>query len=119
MLKMTVPAELLPVCPVCGKPMTTNLRADDTFVEDEGWRRAAKRYRSFLRTRYGRVLFLELGVGYNTPSIIKYPFWSMTAENPKSIYACVNYGETVCPENILNRSVCVDGDIGEVIKALK
>lgn len=118
-LKMTVPTKMLPVCPVCGRPLTMNLRSDDKFVEDEGWHQAAERYENFLRTRGGKVLYLELGVGYNTPVIIKYPFWQKTAKNPESIYACVNYGEAICPEDILNRSICVDGDIGDVIKALK
>lgn len=117
--EMRVPAELLPVCPHCGKPMTMNLRSDNRFVEDEGWHRAAGRYENFLRTRRGqRILFLELGVGYNTPGIIKYPFWRMTAENPQAVYACVNYGEAACPEEIVERSICIDGDIGEVISAL-
>ena len=85
---MKVPTELLPTCPHCGKPLTMNLRSDDTFVEDEGWHRAAERYENFLRTRAGqKILFLELGVGYNTPVIIKYPFWQMTAKNPNAIYA--------------------------------
>lgn len=118
-LKMAVPAELLPVCPVCGKPMTMNLRSDDKFVEDDIWHQAAERYASFLRTRSGKPLYLELGVGYNTPVIIKYPFWNMTAENPKAAYACVNDGEAVCPEKIRDRSICVNGDIGDVITALK
>ena len=117
-LKMAVPAELLPRCPVCGKPMTMNLRSDDKFVEDEGWHRAAERYDDFLRTRGGKVLFLELGVGYNTPSIIKYPFWNMTDRNPEAVYACLNYGEAVCPAEIRERSICIDGDIGSVIKQL-
>lgn len=83
---MRVPAELLPVCPHCGRPMTMNLRADDSFVEDEGWHRAAERYENFLRTRAGgKLLFLELGVGYNTPAIIKYPFWQMTAKDPNTV----------------------------------
>ena len=118
-LKMAVPTELLPACPVCGKPMTMNLRSDDKFVEDEGWHRAAERYETFLRTHGGRVLFLELGVGYNTPVIIKYPFWRMTAQNPNAAYACVNYGDAACPEAISDRSICIDGDIGEVVRALK
>ena len=118
-LKMTVPSELLPVCPVCGKPMTMNLRADDRFVEDEGWHRAAERYENFLRTRGGKVLFWELGVGFNTPVIIKYPFWQMTAARPEAVYACVNFGEAVCPEQIRDRSICIDGDIGEVLRDLK
>ena len=118
-LKMTVPTELLPVCPVCGKPLTMNLRSDDKFAEDEGWCDASERYETFLRTRNGKVLFLELGVGYNTPVIIKYPFWRMTAQNPDATYACVNYGEAVCPKEIMNQSICVDGDIGEVIRTLE
>ncbi len=117
-LKMTVPDSLLPVCPVCGKPMTMNLRSDDTFVEDEGWHQAAQRYENFLRTRRGKVLFLELGVGYNTPVIIKYPFWRMTAQDPSAVYACINYGEAVCPDEIKDRAVCIDGDIGAVLGAL-
>jgi NAD-dependent SIR2 family protein deacetylase len=118
-LKMSVPTEVLPVCPVCGKPLTMNLRSDDKFVEDEGWRQAADRYETFLRTRSGRMLYLELGVGYNTPAIIKYPFWRMTAQNPNATYACINYGEAVCPKEILNQSICIDGDIGEVVQALE
>lgn len=118
-LKMSVPKEVLPVCPVCGRPLTMNLRSDDKFVEDEGWRQAADRYETFLRTRSGRMLYLELGVGYNTPAIIKYPFWRMTAQNPNATYACVNYGEAVCPKEILNQSICIDGDIGGVVQALE
>ena len=112
---MRIPTGLIPKCPVCGEPMTMNLRSDDTFVEDEGWREAAARYENFLRTRKGKVLFLELGVGYNTPVIIKYPFWQMTAQNPDATYACINYGEALTPEEIAGRSICIDGDIGEVL----
>ena len=116
---MKVPTELLPTCPHCGKPMTMNLRCDDTFVEDEGWHRAAERYENFLRTREGqKILFLELGVGYNTPVIIKYPFWQMTAKNPKAIYACINQGQAVCPQEIKKQSICMDADIGQVLQSL-
>ena len=116
--EMRVPTELLPVCPRCGKPLTMNLRSDDKFVEDEGWHAAAERYENFLRTRRrGRVLFLELGVGYNTPGIIKYPFWQMTAANPDAVYACVNQGEAFCPRDIDSQAICIDGDIGESIRA--
>lgn len=113
---MRVPAELVPHCPICGKPMTMNLRADGTFVEDEGWHRAAERYSEFLR-RHNRlhVLFLELGVGGNTPAIIKYPFWKMTYQNPKAVYACINYKESFAPLEIKHRSICIDGDIGKVL----
>ena len=116
---MKIPTELLPVCPHCGRPLTMNLRADDSFVEDEGWHRAAERYENFLRTRAGgKILFLELGVGYNTPVIIKYPFWRMTAKNPNVIYACINRGQAVCPEEIEKQSICIDADIGSVLQTL-
>ena len=116
---LRVPTELVPRCPVCGRPMSMNLRSDDTFVEDEGWHEAAARYENFLRTRGGRVLFLELGVGYNTPGIIKFPFWNMAERNPDATYACVNYGEASCPEAIRARSICLDGDIGKALAALR
>ena len=116
---MKVPTELLPTCPHCGKPLTMNLRSDDTFVEDEGWHRAAERYKIFLRTRAGgKILFLELGVGYNTPVIIKYPFWQMTAKNPNAIYACINQGQAACPQEIGKQSICIDADIGQVLQNL-
>ena len=114
---MKIPSVLIPRCPHCGKPLTMNLRSDDRFVEDEGWHEAAGRYANFLRTREGqKILFLELGVGYNTPVIIKYPFWQMTAKNPRATYACINRGEVFCPDEIADRAICVDGDIGEAIE---
>ena len=117
---MKIPMALLPRCPVCGKPMTMNLRSDDKFVEDEGWHIAAERYSNFLCSRQsGNILFLELGVGYNTPIIIKYPFWQMTVSNPNAIYACVNYGEAVCPNEIKEQSICINGDIGSVLLDLR
>ena len=113
---MKIPTELLPVCPHCGKPLTMNLRSDDKFVEDEGWHRAAERYENFLRTRAGgKILFLELGVGYNTPVIIKYPFWQMTAKNPNATYACINKGQAVCPAEIRHKSICINDDISNTI----
>ncbi len=116
---LLVPAELIPRCPRCGRPLAVNLRADDRFVEDAGWHAAAGRYAEFLRRhRRGRVLYLELGVGYNTPVIIKYPFWQMTQRNPEAVYACVNRGDAAAPAEIAERSICIDGDIGEVLAAL-
>ena len=113
---MKVPTELLPVCPHCGRPMTMNLRCDDTFVEDKGWHRAAERYETFLRTRSGqKILFLELGVGYNTPGIIKYPFWQMTAKNPNAAYACINQGQAACPQELARQSICIDADISQAL----
>ena len=114
---MKIPSELIPCCPHCGKPLTMNLRSDDRFVEDEGWHAAAERYANFLRTREGqKILFLELGIGYNTPVIIKYPFWQMTAKNPRATYACVNRSEVLCPDEIADRSICINEDIGEVLE---
>ena len=114
-----IPSELVPKCPVCGKPMSMNLRCDDTFVEDEGWHMAAERYENFLNSRKNQhILFIELGVGYNTPVIIKYPFWQMTAKNPKAVYACINRQEAVCPKEIQRQSICIEGDIGEILQNL-
>lgn len=116
---MKIPTALIPRCPHCGKPLTMNLRSDDRFVENEGWHAAAERYANFLRTREEqKILFLELGVGYNTPVIIKYPFWQMTAKNPRATYACINRGEVFCPDEIADRAICVDGDIGYVINTI-
>ena len=116
---MRVPSELVPKCPHCGAPMAVNLRADATFVEDEGWHEAAERYQNFLCTReHQQVLYLELGVGYNTPVIIKYPFWRMTMANPKATYACLNYGEAVAPREIEKQSICINADIAEALQLL-
>ena len=116
---MKIPSELIPKCPVCGEPMTMNLRCDDTFVQDEGWYAASERYHDFIRRHKGlNLLFLELGVGGNTPGVIKYPFWQMTRANPKAVYACVNYGEAYVTEEIAKRSICINADIGEALKQL-
>lgn len=117
---MRIPSSLIPKCPRCGKPVVMNLRADDKFVEDSGWHRAARRYEEYLRSHEGQhILFLELGVGMNTPGIIKFPFWKMTYQNPNAFYACVNLGEVYAPKEIFGRAVCVDGDIAEVVGELQ
>ena len=117
--EMTIPTELVPHCPICGKLMRMNLRSDDKFVQDDGWYAAAEHYEHFLRTRNvadnGKILLLELGVGGNTPAIIKYPFWQMTARNPNAVYACINFGEAAVPDEIADRSICISADIGETI----
>ncbi len=113
---MRIPTELVPRCPHCGAPMTMNLRCDDSFVQDEGWYKAKNRYDDFLRRHENlEIVYLELGVGMNTPGIIKYPFWNMTARNPKAIYARINYGEAYAPEEIQKQSICMDADIRKVI----
>ena len=115
-----IPSALIPRCPHCGAPLTVNLRSDDKFVEDEGWHKAAERYENFLRTRSGlKILFLELGVGFNTPVIIKYPFWQMTAKNSNAVYACLNKGQAFCPQEIDRQTICIDADIAEVLEKLK
>ena len=117
---MKIPSELVPKCPYCGAPLTTNLRCDDKFVEDEGWHQAAERYQNFLRTRGNqKILFLELGVGNNTPVIIKYPFWQMTAKNPNATYACLNLFDASCPSEIEHQSILIENDIKYTIEALK
>ena len=116
---MKIPTELIPRCPRCGRPMTMNLRIDDTFVQDEGWYAAARRYEDFLRRHQGqRLLFLELGVGSNTPLIIKYSFWKMTMQNRKATYVCINQEEAYLPGAIQNRSICVRGDIGATLEQI-
>jgi NAD-dependent SIR2 family protein deacetylase len=117
---MRVPTGLLPVCPKCGAPMTMNLRSDDTFVEDLGWNEAASRYVNFVQAHANkRLLLLELGVGMNTPSIIKYPFWRLTAQNPNAAYVCVNFGEAECPKQIEDRAIVVNADVADVLAALQ
>ncbi len=118
-VSMKIPTELIPKHPDDGSDVMMNLRADDSFVEDEGWQAASAAYSDFLRRHDGlHVLFLEIGVGGNTPVIIKYPFWQMTNDNKNAVYACLNYNEAVCPKQIEDRSIVIDGDSGAVIKQL-
>ncbi|MBS1400293.1 MAG: Sir2 silent information regulator family NAD-dependent deacetylase [Clostridia bacterium] len=117
---MTIPSALVPRCPVCGEPMTMNLRCDATFVEDAGWHAACRRYEKFIeKYREKKILFLELGVGGNTPGIIKYPFWRLTAENKRAFYACVNLENAYAPAEIAWRSLCLRAGIGEVISSIQ
>ncbi|MDY3868119.1 MAG: hypothetical protein SOZ52_01955 [Pyramidobacter sp.] len=116
---MKIPADLIPLCPVCGAPMTMNLRSDDTFVQDDGWYLARRRYWDFLRQhKNGKLLLLELGVGNNTPGIIKYRFWHMAAKNSETVYACVNLGEIFVPKELRESAVCIEQDIGSTIFSL-
>ena len=118
-IRMEIPTDLIPKCPDDGAEMTMNLRSDDNFVEDEGWHKASAAYLDFLKKHEGRhVLFLEIGVGGNTPAIIKYPFWQMTNDNENAVYACLNYTEACCPREIEDRSIVIAGDSGKVIEQL-
>ncbi|MDE6408552.1 MAG: hypothetical protein K2K48_05955 [Anaeroplasmataceae bacterium] len=117
---LRIPTRLIPKCPICGKPMTTNLRKDDAFVQDDGWYKAQERYQSFLKqNKNKKVLFLELGVGGNTPIIIKYPFWKYTMDNPKATYACLNLNEAIAPDMLKSQSICINEDIKNVLSQLK
>ena len=116
---MRIPTELVPYCPDDGELMITNLRVDDTFVEDEGWHRAAERYSEFLRRHEGtKTVFLETAVGFNTPGIVKYSFWKMTGQWPDATYACLNMGEAVAPQEIVSRSILIDEDIARCVDDL-
>ena len=116
---MTIPTDLIPKCPDDGSDMTTNLRADDSFVEDEGWHKASAVYSAFIRRHENlHVLYLELGVGGNMPVIIKFSFQRMTAENPSSVYACINKGEAYAPREIADRSIVINDDIASVIRKI-
>ena len=118
-LKMSISTELIPICTDDGLPMTMNLHTDESFVEDAGWKMAAKRYQDFLHSHKGKhVLYWELGVGMNTPVIIKFPFWQYTEENPNAYYACLNLGEAGCSREISERSICLNADIGKVLRDL-
>ena len=119
-VSMRIPASLIPKCPDDGSDVTMNLRADDSFVEDEGWHKASAAYADFIHRHENlHTLFFEIGVGTNTPVIIKYPFWAMSLENKKATYVCLNFNEAFCPKQIEKQSICIDGDAGELIEALR
>lgn len=116
---LRIPSKLVPCCPKCGEPMSMNLRCDDTFVQDDGWHMAASRYGEFVRRHSNlKTLYLELGIGNNTPAIIKYPFWKMTAANANAAYACINLNDPACPREIEKQSICIGADIGQVMELL-
>ncbi|MGN0287446.1 MAG: SIR2 family NAD-dependent protein deacylase [Atopobiaceae bacterium] len=117
---MRVSSDLLPRCPRCGEPMVPNLRSDDAFVEDEGWHVAARRYDEFLRKhRHDRVVLLEVGVGGNTPVIIKYPFWRLTNQNRHATYVQLNKGEVLAPSQLDQRSILLDADAAKALSAVR
>lgn len=111
-----VPSWLVPHCPKCGEPLAVNLRVDQYFVEDNGWQDAQKRYQNFLeKNKKKDILFLELGVGYNTPVIIKYPFWRMTYQNHKATYIYVNQEQLAIPDEIQEQTIDLQGDIQQIV----
>ncbi|MDO4910791.1 MAG: Sir2 silent information regulator family NAD-dependent deacetylase [Corynebacterium sp.] len=117
---MRVPTELIPRCPHCGSHMVPNLRCDETFVQDAGWEAACLRYKEFLiANAKSTIVYLELGVGNNTPGIIKYPFWQMTMGNPNSTYISINQADIMAPKEIAERSIGVATDIGEALSQLQ
>ena len=116
---MRIPTELLPKCPNCGRPLTMNLRSDDKFVEDEGWQAAAVEYEAWITAhRHQKVVYLEIGVGYNTPGIIKYPFWQQVYRNEDAVYACLNMEDSPVPDEIRDRSIVISSDSSQVIQEL-
>ena len=116
---LKIPSSLIPYCPKCGAFMTMNLRCDQTFVQDEGWDQGQFRYNDFInKHRDLKIIYLELGVGQNTPVIIKYPFWNYTNSNKKATYVCINYGESFCPDEIKKQAILINGDIDQVINDL-
>ena len=116
---LKIPSSLIPYCPKCGAFMTMNLRCDQTFVQDEGWYQGQFRYNDFInKHRDLKIIYLELGVGQNTPVIIKYPFWNYTNSNKKATYVCINYGESFCPDEIKKQAILINGDIDQVINDL-
>lgn len=116
---MKIPAELIPHCPKCGREMDFNLFWDNTFVRDKGWHIAHDRYENYIAAHNkGHILYLELGVGYNSPGVIKYPFWQMAAENPDATFASVNLSLPSYPAFLQERSIVISADIDRVITDL-
>ncbi len=117
---MKIPSALIPRCPNCGGKMMPNLRSDERFVEDAGWHAAAGRYEAFEQKHDAdHILYLELGVGGNTPGIIKYNFWQRVYQNENALYACLNLEESPVPQEIRDRSIIIGGDLGKILLALQ
>lgn len=111
-----IPKELIPKCPICGAVMTTNLRCDDKFVEDDGFLLAKNRYVSFINEyKNKKILYLELGVGFSTPVWIKYPFMKLTMEYDNAKYVCVDNGYIEIPTELKKKSIIFNEDINNII----
>lgn len=115
-----IPTELVPHCPVCGGKMTMHLRCDNYFVEDEKWHESADRYADFLeQNKDKKVVLLELGVGFNTPVIIRFPFEKLVRERDKYSLIRLNMNEAVIPESFKKRAVGIGGDMAEAVNDIK
>ena len=118
-IKTKISEKLIPKCPVCGGEMDFNLRIDNNFVQDEGWYEHQKLYSDFMdKYQNDDILYIELCVGYNTPSIIKYNFWSQVSSNKKARFVSINLEESEVPEKIRNRSLVIAGDADEIINKI-
>ena len=114
-----IPTELVPICPVCGEVMETNLRKDSYFVQDDRWYIQNKRYEEFLtKAKNKELLLIELGVGFNTPGIIRFPFEQMVyqTDNWKLVRLNKDNCETIL--NIENRYIPLQNNISEIIQLM-
>lgn len=115
-----IPSYMVPRCPVCGGPMAMNLRCDQYFVEDDSWNQAAENYGRYLKQlKKGNVLLLELGVGFNTPSIIRFPFEKMVRENKNINLVRLNLDEAVIPESFGKRGIGINRDLCESLNDIR
>ena len=115
-----IPSSMVPKCPVCGGNMAMHLRCDQYFVEEEHWHETASRYADFLKEhRKEHVVLLELGVGFNTPTIIRFPFEKMVGENERWSLIRLNLDEAVVPDSFGGRAVGINEDIARSIQDIK
>lgn len=114
-----IPSHLIPECPRCGGFMEVNLRKDEFFVEDEVWHSSSRRYTRFLAELGSRQLvLLELGVGYNTPTIIKFPFEHITAQSPSATLIRMNKDYPEVSQENHAKTIVFEQDLGKIIAAL-
>lgn len=111
-----VPSYMVPKCPVCGGPMTMNLRCDQYFVEDEAWYEAEERFGRFLNVcRKKKTALLELGIGFNTPTIVRFPFEKLARENRNMTLIRLNLNEAIVPESLGARGIGINSDMEKSI----
>lgn len=116
----SIPSYMVPKCPVCGGPMEMNLRSDQYFVEDEAWHKSEKRFGEFLRKcENQKTVLLELGVGFNTPTIIRFPFEKLVREHKDMSLIRLNLDEAVVPEEFEERVIGIDEDMVKSVEDLR